>query len=408
MPGWHVKAEQWRDRDDFVMLGVTQEQHPERCQLFAQWHQIEWPILHDPVNLLGATAVPLTVAIDERGVVRSTRPNPETFLDEFLDVDFSAEGDATPAAERINAPPSVDRKLIPPAEGNRSAEEWMAYGDALLLWKQPTPFDKILPAYEKAAELDPLGGRVAFRRGVVLRMRFESDKRQVEDFQNAVDSWSEALATDPNQYIWRRRIQQYGPRLDKPYPFYDWIEQARAEIRQRGDVPTTLPVEPRGAELASPQRGELATDGNSEDIPPRLVDKAGQVTRDLEQFVDLKQVVVRGTGSANRAFQVHLKLVPNDTAHWNNETDPVAVWLELPQGVVADRTAQLLPMADEPESREERLAEFEIRVYEDSNERQVVRGYVLYNVCEEEGGVCLFRRQDFQFEVMGEAESKDD
>ncbi len=52
------------------MLGVTQEQHADRCRLFAQWKQFGWPILHDPINLLEAPAVPIVVAIDEHGIVR--------------------------------------------------------------------------------------------------------------------------------------------------------------------------------------------------------------------------------------------------------------------------------------------------------------------------------------------------
>ena len=69
-------------------------------------------------------------------------------------------------------------------------------------------------------------------------------------FRKAVEHWERALALDSNQYIWRRRIQQYGPRLDKPYPFYDWIPEARADIEARGQSPVTLAVEPAGAEFA--------------------------------------------------------------------------------------------------------------------------------------------------------------
>ncbi|MCA9184416.1 MAG: hypothetical protein R3E01_09840 [Pirellulaceae bacterium] len=44
-----------------VLLGVTQEQHPDRCQLFAQWKEFDWPILHDPTNWMESTAVPTVV-----------------------------------------------------------------------------------------------------------------------------------------------------------------------------------------------------------------------------------------------------------------------------------------------------------------------------------------------------------
>ena len=64
----------------------------------------------------------------------------------------------------------------------------------------------------------------------------------------AVDFWSMALQEDPNQYIYRRRIQQYGARLGKPYPFYDWVESAQAEIRERGETPVDLTVPLTGAD----------------------------------------------------------------------------------------------------------------------------------------------------------------
>lgn len=55
-----------------------------------------------------------------------------------------------------------------------------------------------------------------FRLGVAYRARYDSLLRQPGDFRKAVEHWERALALDANQYIWRRRIQQYGPRFDKP------------------------------------------------------------------------------------------------------------------------------------------------------------------------------------------------
>ena len=76
MPVWHDATRQLVKDGRLVILGVTQEQHPERCRLFAQWKQFDWPILHDPINVLESAAVPIVVAIDEHGIVRSTRPRP--------------------------------------------------------------------------------------------------------------------------------------------------------------------------------------------------------------------------------------------------------------------------------------------------------------------------------------------
>jgi len=75
-------------------------------------------------------------------------------------------------------------------------------------------------------------------------MRFDSISPQTQDFEKALKHWQIALDMNPSQYIWRRRIQQYGPRLDKPYSFYDWITQARKDILKRGETPVELNAEP--------------------------------------------------------------------------------------------------------------------------------------------------------------------
>ena len=103
-----------------MLLGITQEQHADRCRLFAQWKRFDWPILHDPINLMEAPAVPIVVAIDEHGIVRSIRPRPETFAAEFLDKPFA--DDAPPGAPRspvlpIRTSSPEGRGESPPAPG---------------------------------------------------------------------------------------------------------------------------------------------------------------------------------------------------------------------------------------------------------------------------------------------------
>ena len=125
MPVWHEATREWVKQGRLVLLGVTQEQHADRCRLFAQWKRLDWPILHDPINLLEAPAVPIVVAIDEHGIVRAVRPRPETFAAEFLDKTFA--DDAQPGAPPSAGPPDVAslaarRRRIPtPAPGGWSA-----------------------------------------------------------------------------------------------------------------------------------------------------------------------------------------------------------------------------------------------------------------------------------------------
>src|SRR6516162_6962905 len=89
MPVWHEGTAKWVKEGKLVLFGVTQEQHGDRCRLLAQWKGFGWPILHDPINVLELTAVPILVAIDEHGIVRLTRPNLDTFPADFLDRKFT-------------------------------------------------------------------------------------------------------------------------------------------------------------------------------------------------------------------------------------------------------------------------------------------------------------------------------
>ena len=255
MPVWHDSTRQLVKDGKVVVLGVTQEQHPERCRLFAQWKGFDWPILHDPINVLESSAVPLVVAIDEHGIVRSVRPRPDTFEKDFVGKAFADDPAAKPNPVRYGPthPPAFDKLTIAAKDADTAAGR-RALGDALALWGGEKRLNEAVAAYAAAVKRDPKDAPAFFRLGVCLRRRSETATREPDDFRTAVVAWGTALELDPNQYIWRRRIQQYGPRLDKPYPFYDWVPEAEAAIRKRGETPVELPVRPDGAEIATPAK----------------------------------------------------------------------------------------------------------------------------------------------------------
>ena len=293
---------EWVKQGRLVLLGVTQEQHADRCRLFAQWKRFDWPILHDPINLLEAPAVPIIVAIDEHGIVRTVRPRPETITADFLDKTFA--DDAPPGPPRsagVPDPVSLRRKV----EANPAALGWRTLGDALTIWGGAERVDEAIDAYARALTLDPSDKNAWFRLGVAQRIRHESAARWPGDFQAAVDSWSRALALDPNQYIWRRRIEQYGPRLTKPYSFYDWVAQAKAEVSRRGEPPVLLTVEPYGSELAGPVRDVVG-----EASAPIEPDPQGRISRDEERLIEAEVVVVPMRVRPGQAVRVHVTLRP--------------------------------------------------------------------------------------------------
>ncbi len=392
MPVWHELTKQWVRDGKLVVLGVTEEQHADRCRLWLQWQRIDWPVLHDPVTLLGLAAVPVLTAIDEHGVVRLTSPKPETFARDFLERSF-------PKPARLPeigpATPPDRATLRARAEREDTAHAWRDYGDAALLWDGAAGVKHALEAYRRAAAADPDDGAAHFRLGVAYRMRCDSPARRPGDFQAALDGWSAALARDPNQYIWRRRIQQYGPRLEKPYPFYDWVAEAQAAVRARGETPVSLLAPPTGAEIAAPLR----------DLPnaaPRAEpDPEAKITRDTG-LIRLETALAPRAVKPGAATRLHLVFRPDAAkkAHWNNEAEPLRIWLRLPPGWQAEGPLLELPNPAAATSGEPREASVELRAPAGAAPGAVeLAGYALYNVCEDVNGVCLFRRQEFRTRV---------
>ncbi len=389
MPGWHEATLELQKEGQIQLVGLIQEQHADRCRLFMQWKEMEWPILIDPVNLTGSSAVPLVWAIDEYGIVRAVNPQRSSIRENFLDKTFPAPPVISPAS-------TIPARLSPDQQG--TAAWYRADGDVRLLHEDDPA--GALESYLRAVDLDPTDGRNQFRLGVALRMRFDSRMREPGDFQAAVAGWTTALSIDPNQYIWRRRIQQYGPRLEKPYPFYDWVEQAREEISARGEVPSRLLVEPRGSEIASPSRELRPAD--EERAIPNHPDPRGVVLRDPGPegtFVELETAVVPAVTSPGEAIKVHLIFRPNERSHWNNEAEPLRVWLTLPEGWRADRIVSEAMPPPEAVSSEERIVEFELLLPETIPPGIVrIPVEIFYNVCLDDG-LCLFRRRDALIDV---------
>ena len=100
MPVWHDVTKEARASDLITIVGITQEQHPDRCRLFAQWQGLDWPILWDPFNLTESSAVPIVLVVDEFGRIQE-RPNPRDFEDGFLYADFEEEDHPQPPKPEV-------------------------------------------------------------------------------------------------------------------------------------------------------------------------------------------------------------------------------------------------------------------------------------------------------------------
>ena len=339
----------------------------------------------DPLNLLGVAVVPITLLIDEQGIIRY-KGDPDD-LEDFLALRVTGKLDEPTVAVRP--------ALGDPAAASSSAADRRS-ADELVLWGAPERLDQAIDAYRRVLTVEPQHGPTHFRLGVAYRQRYDSSRRQPGDFHRAVESWGRALELDPNQYIWRRRIQQYGPRLTKPYPFYDWVETARRDIIARGETPVALPVEPQGAEIASPSKGFAA-----EQQSPTAPDPAGKIRRDKKGYVEVEVTVVPARLEPGATGRIHAVFRPNAEiqAHWNNEVDGLTLWVDPPPGWQVDRQHLSLPNPPQPVSEEERRLELEIQSPEGASGAVTLPAYALYYVCEDVKGSCLYRRQDVSLQV---------
>lgn len=334
------------------MIGIIEEQHPYRARLFMQWKRMDWPIMVDKLNLLGVSAVPVTVFIDKEGIVQAVGPAQEDF-EAFLNEDFPRPEQT---ARKEKSPPDLYALQEAATGGYTSALRDNA--ETLFMWGGTDSLDGVIEAYDKVLQAEPGYGPTHFRLGVAYRNRYDSPSRRPLDFNNAIANWRAALEIDPNQHIWRRRIQQYGLRLDKPYPFYDWVIQDREDIAARGETPSPLLVEPGGGEFANPAK----TFETSASSRPKL---------------ELK-------------------------AHWNNEAADQVFWIDPPPGWEVDR--RWISVARPPSivSQEARRIEFEIKGPEGFGGQATIPAYTLYYVYEDVAGICIYRRQDMPIEISSD------
>ena len=381
MPVWHATVQKLAP-ENLAVIGVVQEQHSERTRLYKQWKQYDFPIAQDSVTKLGAAVVPIFIGVDEHGIVRNNRLRPGG-LAKFLATEFEAPATAAPVMDG-----EIDYAKM--AAEDATAENLCMMGDAEMLFRisKDKSHNKAIAAYQSALEKEPKNGTILFRLGAAYRQRYDEQSHDDADFDLASKYWTLAMEANPRQYIWRRRIEQYGPRLQKPYPFYDWVGTAIKEIEQRGEVPVKLTVELTQSELAARSKPDFS----KRDTMPESTE---ELQRDEGEYISIESTMVPGFVKPGKPATVHLRLVAAG-AKWNNESTPLTVWVDSDSA----KLSKQLMVFDNPnsaDSKENRSFEFDLMVGGDGNDSSI-SGFALYNVCTEDG-VCMYRRQDFKIDV---------
>lgn len=355
---WNTRTKGFVEAGKLRVIGVLEEQHFERAALYAQWQRFDFPMLWDPLNVMDVAVVPIHLLVDGGGVIRYRNPSEADFK-EFMAANYEVSGRG--------------------GAGKLGGVGFLA-GDRLVMEGK---LDEALKVYDGMKDV---GGRLHFRRGVVWRMKFDAGGDPA-DFGRAVRAWRDAREVDGGQYIWRRRIQQYGPQSDKPYPFYDWVATAEKEVRARGEVPVKLSVNLTASELASP-KGEVGVV-----LLEKEPDAKGELVLDDGDF-EVLPVVLPATDGKKGVYRVHLVMRPKGKFSWNNEGGAMEVWLGEGDGHVKGFS---MPVnAEVATSSEVRDGEFEWVVKEGQKQ---ISGYVVFHVCEKESGVCTVMRKSFEVAV---------
>jgi hypothetical protein len=191
VPGWHARTESFRQDGKIKVLGIIQEQHPDRCRLFMQWHQMDWPILVDSLNLLKVAAVPYTLLIDEKGIVRSMNPSQAEF-EAFVHSDAPQPDENAFQSKAIPHSPNW-QQLKSNAETLNSADAWSEYAESLFLWGGDARLNECVAAYQIASSKAPDDGWLHFRLGVAYRRYFDLTQSNWADFTKAIKAWQAAL-----------------------------------------------------------------------------------------------------------------------------------------------------------------------------------------------------------------------
>ncbi len=311
----------------------------------------------------------MVVAVNEQGVVVSHRASHD-FVNKWLagDVNVTLKEDWKPAASKL---PDIHAQYDPTdLEG----------------------LNKIIASFEETRATSEKFPALHFELGVFYRSRFELTG-DVKDFQNSIDSWTTAREQNPNQYIYRRRIEQYGARLEKPYPFYDWVDQAITEIRERGEQPVELKVPIGGAEIAGRARQFQANDWSID------WEKAVEINADEADLLQIQAVAVPTKVRPGTSTRIHVLALPGEDAKWNNETEPATFVLKPNDQVELSDPRAVHEQPKEAETTETRQFEFEVLLKKGATEPVTVEGAVLTNICIDSSGVCTYLRKPFKVTI---------
>ncbi|MCZ6697139.1 MAG: tetratricopeptide repeat protein, partial [Acidobacteria bacterium] len=167
MPGWHAAIQEQGLGESLQTVGILLEQHPDRARLFMQWKGMDWPLMVDSLNLLDLSYVPITLLLDENGIIRGVNPEIGEVAGFVRHVPESeAKPGATGSSDRTMSAPSLPRlRTLRDAARKGGAAERLEYADSLVLWGGTRRLDQAIEAYGRVLEIEPDSATAHFHLG---------------------------------------------------------------------------------------------------------------------------------------------------------------------------------------------------------------------------------------------------
>ena len=157
-----------------------------------------------------------------------------------------------------------------------------------------------------------------------------------------------------------------------------------------------LNVRPGGAEIAHPVKAFATSTPEA-----RSPDGQGKILRDKDGLIQAEVTLVPPRVRPGKALRIHVVLRPDakQKVHWNNEAEPLRLWIDLPDGWQAGQQLLVWPQATQAVTGEDRSLDLDVKAPDQAQGKVGLSAYALYHVCDDAGGRCRFLRLDIPIEV---------
>lgn len=239
---WNEQTRDLIKNHRLAVLAVSHDASPAQARLFFQWKKIDWPLAHDVINHCGVETLPLALYINEKGIIKQIDPEPEKLAKRLAKAKALKPREIPESDREQLVEPKITRRA---ASEGRSADSLCIHGDALVVAGQPPQIDEAIEVYKKATNEAPEMAKAWFGLGVAHHMRAKlnqsADPSAADDGKAATAAWKKVRELAPDNQVFKIEIEEFKAKPAALKKLFEWVEEAKKEISDRGDKPVEVP-----------------------------------------------------------------------------------------------------------------------------------------------------------------------